>query len=509
MVATSRQAMARRNDISPGSLRCVRGGDRRRAWSSRQSGGRNGRSRGNKLPDRRERRIRDSRMRVSLRIYPGVGGGCEQTAYPGSEVDVQQVHRFSDLSAPAARRGFVLLGLMTLFFGLSMAIQENIVTNYFDEVLGLQGPQFGYITAIREVPGFLLIFVAAIFYRMSIPRLTSMMLVVLAVGYFLFGLSNSFWTVAPWVILSSMGYHTVLQTQYALGMSLTNERRSGSILGKMGAINSAGALIAMVLVFIVFYFDLLSFRPMFIIAGGFALLAAVAIYNFPHLHDGEERAFIGKRDPIVFRKPYKFYYYLSILDGARQQIFFSFGLWVLVHAHGLGVPEISALLIVVRTGAMFASPWIGRTIDFYGEKRMLSAVNVAYVLALGGYAVTNNIYIACLSYVAYSFITPLSSIGAATYLRKIAVTNEIAPSLAMGVTFQHMAAIIVPISAGFILNFVGYQIPFLIASGFAIFTFFMTLRLDPANQKSPARIAEDQQRALEEAQADAALSRAH
>lgn len=421
---------------------------------------------------------------------------------------MQQIGRFSELSAPAARRGFVLLAIMTLFFGLAMAIQENIVTNYFDEVLGLKGPQFGYITAIREVPGFLLIFLAAIFYRMSIPRLTSMMLVVLAVGYVLFGLSNSFWTVAPWVILSSMGYHTVLQTQYALGMSLTNERRSGSILGKMGAVNSAGALAAMVIVFVVFYFDLLSFRPMFVISGIFALVAAAAIYNFPNLHDGEEREFTGKRDKIVFRKPYKFYYYLSILDGARQQIFFSFGLWVLVHAYGMSVPQISALLIVVRMGGMFASPWIGRMIDHYGEKRMLSAVNVAYVLALGGYALVDNIYVASLSYVAYSFIMPLSSIGAATYLRKVAVSNEIAPSLAMGVTLQHMAAIIVPISAGFILNFVGYQIPFMIAGGFAIFTFFLTLRLDPANQKSPARIAEDAARELELERAGAALSAA-
>ncbi len=251
---------------------------------------------------------------------------------------MQQIGRFSELSAPAARRGFFLLAIMTLCFGLAMSIQENIVTNYFEDVLGLQGPQFGYITAIREVPGFLLIFLTAVFYRMSIPRLTSMMLVVLAVGYILFGLSNSFWTVAPWVVLSSMGYHTVLQTQYALGMSLTTERRSGSILGKMGAINSAGALVAMVLVFIVFYFDLLSFRPMFVIAGLFALIAAGAIYNFPNLHDGEERAFIGKRDPIVFRKPYKLYYYLSIFDGARQQIFFSFGLWVLALGLLIGIP---------------------------------------------------------------------------------------------------------------------------------------------------------------------------
>lgn len=393
-----------------------------------------------------------------------------------------------------AGRGFILLGIMSAFFGLAMSMQENIVTNYFEDVLGLEGPQFGYITAIREVPGFLLIFLTALFYKLSIQRLTALALVLLAVGYVFFGLSNSFWTVAPWVVISSMGYHTVLQTQYALGMSLTTENKSGSILGKMSAISNGGALAAMVLVFITFQFDLLSFRPAFVIAGVISLLAAVAIFPFPHLHDGEVRAVAAKRERLVVRRPYRYYYLLSLLDGGRQQIFFSFGLWVLVHAYGMSVPEISALLIAVRGGAMVASPWIGRMVDLYGEKRMLAIVNVAYVLALGSYALVDNVYFASGAYVAYSFIFPLSSIGAATYLRKVAVAREIAPSLAMGVTLQHAAAIIVPVTTGYILNYVGYQIPFLVACGFAILTFFVTQRLDPTTQKSPARIAEDETR---------------
>jgi len=383
---------------------------------------------------------------------------------------------------------------MSACFGLAMSAQENIVTNYFEDVLGLEGPQFGYITAIREIPGFLLIFLTAIFYRLSIQRLTALALVFLTVGYIFFGLSNSFWTVAPWVIISSMGYHTVLQTQYALGMSLTTEQRSGRILGQMNAINNGGAMLAMVMVLITFHFDLLSFRPTFVIAGVIAFIAAVAIFRFPSLHDGKVQEVTPRRDPFVLRRSYRFYYYLSLLDGARQQIFFSFGLWVLVHEYGMGVPEISALLIVVRGGAMFASPWIGRMVDKHGERQMLSIVNVAYLLALGGYALIHNVYVASACYVVYSFIMPLSSIGAATYLRKVAVGREIAPSLAMGVTLQHTAAIIVPITTGFILNYVGFQVPFLIACGFAIMTFFVTQRLDPLTQKSPARIAEDEAR---------------
>lgn len=388
-------------------------------------------------------------------------------------------------------RGFVLLTLATFATGFAMAAQQNIVSNYFENVLHLDGPQFGYITAIREIPGFLLIFLTALFYRLSLPHLTAGALIVLAVGYGFFGLSSSFWTVAPWVVISSVGYHTWLQTQYALGMSLTTEQRSGGILGRMAATNGAGALAAMAVVFLAFRNEWLDFRSAFVLCGALALFAALAIVRFPHLHDGELQAKAASRDPIVVRGDYRLYYLLSALDGGRQQIFFSFGLWVLVDHFSMDVPQISAVLLGVTTLSMLSAAWIGRLIDRYGERSMLGIVNIAYVIALLGYGLIDNIVVAVICYVLYSFIFPLSAMGAAIYLRKIAPAADIAPSLAMGVTLQHAAAIAVPVATGFVLNFVGYQLPFLVASVFAGLTFFVTRALDASTQKSPRRREED------------------
>ena len=388
-------------------------------------------------------------------------------------------------------RGFALLTLATFATGFAMAAQQSIVSNYFEDVLKLDGPQFGYITAIREVPGFLLIFLTALFYRLSLPHLTAGALVVLAVGYGFFGVSTNFWSVAPWVIISSIGYHTWLQTQYALGLSLTTEQRSGGILGRMSAINGAGALAAMGFVFLAFQSGVLSFDGAYVVCGLLALVAALAIVRFPNLHNGELQAKAALREPIVLRRDYKLYYLVSLLDGARQQIFFSFGLWVLVDHFAMDVPQVSAVLISVTTLSMISGAWIGRLIDRYGERTMLGVVNVAYVVALLGYGLIDNVTVAVLCYVLYSFIFPLSAMGAAIYLRKIAPAADIAPSLAMGITLQHAAAIAVPIATGFVLNFVGYQLPFLVASVFAVVTFLVTRGLDPEAQKSARRRAED------------------
>lgn len=373
-----------------------------------------------------------------------------------------------------------------------MAAQQNIVSNYFEDDLGLRGPQFGYITAIREVPGFFLILLTALFYRLPLPRLTFGALLLLSVGYSLFGFSNSFWSVAPWVVLSSIGYHTWLQTQSALGLTLAREEHSGRILGRMGAISQGGALVAMAVVLITFQWEWLSFDSTFVLCGAMAFFAAIAIFRFPTLRDGALQATVEEdRDRIVFRREYRLYYLLSLLDGARQQIFFSFGLWVLIDRYGLSVPQISAVLLLTTFAAVILTPRIGRAIDAYGERALLFYVNIAFILALLGYALVTNSILATMCYVVYTFIAPLAPMGATVYLRKIAPSADLAPSLAMGLTMQHAAAVVVPVVTGFILNYVGHQIPFLVASGFAVVNLFVSRGLNPTAQKTAAKRHEE------------------
>ena len=149
-------------------------------------------------------------------------------------------------------RGYILLAAMSAAFGLSQFTSQAVTTNYFESVLHFTGPQFGYMTAIREIPGFLLIFITALLYRLSQQRLTALALVVLGIGLGGFVLATSFSTIIPWVLLSSVGFHLVCQTQYSLGMNLAEEAKSGRVLGIMGGIVQAGALVGTTAVLLVF-----------------------------------------------------------------------------------------------------------------------------------------------------------------------------------------------------------------------------------------------------------------
>jgi len=173
-------------------------------------------------------------------------------------------------------------------------------------------------------------------------------------------------------------------------------------------------------------------------------------------------------------------------------VFFSFGLWVLVNRFSLGVAEVSLVLLAVTFMGIFTSPWLGRAVDHFGERRALSVVNVAFIVALGGFALADSVALACFFYCVYLIIVPVAYIGGSTYLRKICAPQDLSATLAMGLTVSHATSVVVPVLAGFILNFVGYQIPFYAACGVAVITFFVTLRLDPVKQRCPARIAADE-----------------
>lgn len=416
---------------------------------------------------------------------------CDWAVFVNLAGRVGEVRRLPAAWHTPLGRGYMLLAAMSAAFGLSQFASLAVQTNYFADVLHFTGPQFGYMTAIREIPGFLLIFITALLYRLSQQRLTALALVTLGVGLGGFVLATGFWTIIPWVIVSSLGFHTVLQTQYSLGMSLAEEAKSGRVLGIMAGIVQAGALVGTAAILLVFLAWPNAYHAVYLVCGFVALLGAAAIVGFPHLHDGKPIAAQLPRQRIVFTRDYRYYYLLSLLDGARQQLFFSFGLWVLVSRFGLGVSAVSLVVIVSTVVAMLFSPWAGHMIDRHGERRTLSAINVAYIVALGGYALMNDVWLACLFYVIYAFISPFSAIGAATYLRKIAVPEDIPPSLAMGVTLLHGTALVVPVVAGMILNYVGYQVPFFIGCGFACIAALVTLRLDPVRQRSAARVAID------------------
>ncbi len=400
-------------------------------------------------------------------------------------------HEEGGLSPDQLKRGFTLLAITTFFAYIVINIPLTISPNFFRDEIGMDGALNGYLIAIREVPGFLLIFVAALLLRHGLALATAIALTVAGVGYFLFAGAHSFVGLIIPTLIASVGYHSWLQLQDALGLSLAKQGEEGSVLGRFRSIGFAGTIVALLVTLaILFYVDRTSgdlraaqgpwLRGLYVATAVCAFVGAVVIYRFPVSASARAAARVAPR--ITWRKEYSLYYWLSFLDGSRMQIYFAFAPFVLVEQFGVDALTLTLLLVVSAVINWQTGGLVGKLVDRYGEKRMLTVGYSMHLLVFLGFALSQNIWLLYLTYLGYNFLF-LFSIGTTTYLRKISRPEDLAPSLAMGVSLAHLTAVVVPIVGAALWQRLGYQFPFLFGTIFIFISLWLTQKIDIPKQR--------------------------
>jgi MFS family permease len=82
-------------------------------------------------------------------------------------------------------------------------------------------------------------------------------------------------------------------------------------------------------------------------------------------------------------------------------------LWVLAHKYRLDVTQLTIILIAVNLISTLIGQQVGDLIDRIGERPMLAAANVLYVVALIGYSFVDNLWILVGCYTIYSIMQKL------------------------------------------------------------------------------------------------------
>lgn len=401
-----------------------------------------------------------------------------------------------DMSDAQLRRAFVVLAITAFAVSLSMGVQMSISPSFYREEIGMDGAQNGYLVAFREMPGFLLAFVAALLLRLGMARATALALVVMGIGYASFAFGYTFTAIVIAAVIGSLGFHSWLQMQYALGLSIAKQGEEGAVLGRISSVGFAGRMLGMVAVLAVLnLFGWLAetpgdwqgpiFRTLYIVGGVSSVFGAFAILRFPVPEN--ERALARAAPKLMLRKQYWLYYTLSFLDGCRMEIYFAFAPFVLVEEFGVSAIAITTLLIVAGLLNWRTAGWIGRLIDRYGEKRMLTINYCGHFVVFLGFALAQNVWLLYGFYLGYNFLFTFS-IGTTTYLRKIARKADVAPSLAMGVSWAHVAAVAVPVVGAALWTRLGYQFPFLFGTAFVLLSIYFTRQIDVNKQRMPEEI---------------------
>ncbi len=370
--------------------------------------------------------------------------------------------------------------LATLFFGAASGIFTATLNNYLAEVHHLDAEARGWLELPRELPGFLIMFVAGA--MLTVFRETQMAaaaMVLTAIGAIGLGyLAPTHAALVVFIVIWSLGDHIIFAVEGPIGLKLADGGREGRRLGQFGGARNLGTILGVGTIYVLARFLGDRFSLFYAIAAGSALVAGV-LYA---------RLQIGRGDPpsrrLVYKKKYRLFYAISALFGIRKQIFLAFGAWVLVEIHGVPVSTIALLYFIAASLGVILRPLLGEVIDWLGERTVLATDELLLLAICMTYAFAGDLLhgraVLFALYGAYILDMVLFALRVArtTYLKKIADDpSDITPTISMGITIDHAVAMTLPVLSGYIWEAYGFRWVFILAGAIALAGFFVCLRI--------------------------------
>ena len=325
-------------------------------------------------------------------------------------------------------------------------------TNFFIETLGLSGGQVLWLEGIRELPGLGLMFIAALTMRLPLPHRSAASMLIMGVGFALYALIHSYVALLAVAVVASLGMHMWMPLNSTLAMCLSTKDKAGRVLGSLSSVGMLASIAGMgVLSVISRLFESISLRAYYVGCGVFIIAAAVLIVRIPTSVGATETE--PPRMLLSYR--YWLYYVLTFLQGARKYAFDSFCTFVLVNNFGLRVWNISSLLLVSSIINMIAAPYVGRLIDRFSERRMVTLSYMLLSLCCIGFATIRAVRILAFLLIAIKLLG-MFGMGLTTYVRRISPPEELTPTLSAGISVNHITSVATPLVAGTLLPLIGY-----------------------------------------------------
>lgn len=346
-------------------------------------------------------------------------------------------------------KNLILLAIAIFLLSLGTGLQNGINTNYMQQ-LGLSNSQVLMQSGIREIPGLILMFLAALIMHLPLKWRAVASVLVMGVGYALYATIHSWTALVVVSLVASLGFHLWMPLNSALGLGLVNKENSGKVLGTMTAV---GALASMAGIgSILIFSSVFSLRIFAGIAGGLIILAAIVLSRLPKKIGETKKA----QPRLLFKRRYWLYYVLLLFEGSRTQVFSAFNIMVLVYNYGLTAFQISILLLVSgMVNFIFAQP-MGRLLDKAGERITLTVGYIALSLCFVGYALIDNVWFLGVMVIFINLLVTLS-MGLSTYVNRIAPAEELTPTLSTGISVNHISSVGMSFVAGALLTVVGYK----------------------------------------------------
>ena len=355
-------------------------------------------------------------------------------------------------------------------FGLAYGLYKGVIDNYLAEVVGMTGFDKGVSEFFRELPGLLLIFILAVLYMFSAERIYKFGALFMLTGMAAQAIvPASRVLVILCIFVYSLGDHMQLGMRNTLALQFAREGRGGEALGLQNAAQQIGTLVGFLV--IIATFALLRattglYRTVFAVSAAIIGLGFVSSLRVTgdSVTDANKRRF-------YFRKKYTKYYMLEVFYGARKQVFFTFGPYVLVLFYGANAMVISVLFAISAVCGFFASPLVGKIIDRLGYKVVMVADTLILVIVCFFYGFAHHIFpmnvafiVCCLNYILDSIIS-LASMASNVYVQDISDSiEEVRATISTGVSVNHLITIFIALFGGWIWKALGIETLFILSA---------------------------------------------
>ena len=364
------------------------------------------------------------------------------------------------------------LVVLTIASTIGLESWLTLFNNFAVEVVALEGNQIGLIQSVREIPGFLSLLVVFALLVIREHRLSALTIIILGLGMGLTGLLPSFSGLIFSTLIMSFGFHYFDTTCGSLTLQYFDEKTSPWVFGKLTSLASITNIGVGILIYCTAL--LLNFMQIYLLIG--SLILAAGLWGL--FQDPTKSDLIPQHRKMIFRKKYWLYYFLTFMAGARRQIFMAFAIFLMVKKFQFSVQEVTTLFVINNVINYFLCPLIGKSIIRFGERKILSLEYVSLIPIFLAYATAQSKILIMILYILdqvfYNF-----HIAIQTYFQKIGSPKDIASSISVSFTINHIAAVFLPAIGG-MLWMIDYRIPFI---GGAIFSLISLI----AVQKIPAR----------------------
>lgn len=356
------------------------------------------------------------------------------------------------------RKDPMYIYLLLLTVGSTVGLQgwTTLFNNFAVENAHINGFQVGIIQSVREIPGFLSLLVVYVLLIMKEHTLAFISVILCGAGVIITGFLPSFSGLLVTTTLMSLGYHYYETANQSLSLQYFTHRESPVVLSLLRSMTALTNVVMGAVIWIASMF--LQIQWLFLIIGTIVVIAALAALKTDPVRDDIP----PQHKKMILRRRYWLYYLLNFLSGARRQIFIVFAILLLVERYRFTLTQITLLFLVNNVINWFLSPAIGWAINRFGERKLLSLEYFSIIFIFLAYAFIDNAMIAAGMYILdqifYNF-----AIGIRTYFQKIGDHADIAPSMAVGFTINHIAAVVLPAFGG-ALWLIDYRIPFIAGS---------------------------------------------